>query len=125
MHTLKWMAPLLAALLASACVSLDSVSSPGAGAYRLDGHYRAFHCDNGYRVSVKYKSPEQISINFSTGKDIFVVIANSAPSASGTQYVNDLGNLRWQERGDMAHFTYPASDWRSSGRLLETTCRVK
>lgn len=125
MNNLKWMAPLLAAVLASACVSLESVSSPGAGAYRLDGHYRAFHCDNGYRVSIKYKSPEQISINFSTGKDIFVAIAHSVPSASGSQYVNELGNLRWQERGGTAHFTYPASDWRSSGRLLETTCTAR
>ncbi|MDO4709359.1 MAG: MliC family protein [Pseudomonadota bacterium] len=125
MNNLKLMAPLLAALLASACVSLDGVSFPGGDTYQLDGDYRAFHCDNGYRVSVKYKSPEQISINFSTGKDIFVVIANSAPAASGSQYVNDLGNLRWHEQGNAAHFTYPANDWRSSGRLLETTCRIK
>ncbi|MDO5087569.1 MAG: MliC family protein [Comamonadaceae bacterium] len=125
MINLKRMAPLLAALLASACVSVESISIPQTGPQAVQGDFRRFHCDNAYRVSVKYRTPEQISISFNNGKDIFVVTANRAPVASGAQYVNDLGNLRWHERGDTAHFTYPASDWRSSGRLQQTTCRAQ
>ncbi|PJK14874.1 hypothetical protein CO613_04075 [Lysobacteraceae bacterium NML07-0707] len=118
------MLPLVAVLLVSACVSVDSVHIPQAEPQAVEGDFRRFHCDNGYRVSVKYRSPEQISVSFNNGNDTFVVVANSTPAASGADYVNNLGNLRWHEKGDIAHFTYPASDWRSSRHLLETTCRA-
>lgn len=121
MKHLKWAWPLAAALLASACVSIDSVSIPTGGAKGPGGSVR-YQCENGYRVSVTYKNADEIGITFNNGKDTFVTTARSAPAASGAYYVNDLNNLRWHVKNDSAVFNYPASDWRTSGRVLETVC---
>ncbi|MDO1509066.1 MULTISPECIES: MliC family protein [unclassified Neisseria] len=82
-------------------------------------------CDNGYKVFVNYKSADNIVVSFNNGKDTFIVPAHRAPAASGEYYANDANTLRWHEKNGTAVLTYPDSNYRTSRKLLETTCRPR
>lgn len=121
----KGVAPLAAAVMLSACAGLGGGSGSGVLGglgVRTDSPATSpaarFRCDNGYRVLVVYKSDDHIVVSFNNGKDTFI----AKTYRNGGHYANDLDNLRWREEQGRAEFTYPDSDYRSSGRLLHTVC---
>ncbi|MDO4695112.1 MAG: hypothetical protein Q4A62_10945, partial [Eikenella sp.] len=121
-----WMALPVAALLLGGCISADNLSLDGVaiGGYQPDpnGRYGSFSCDNGYRVSIKYRSPTRISLSFNNGKDTFIDYLDGRSDTAGGRYANSLGNLRWEEQNGAGVLTYPASDWRTSRRVLTANC---
>lgn len=122
MRPMNILTPVLAAALMSACVSLEGISMPGSDASADSANTARFQCENGYKVLVNYKSADQIVVSFNNGKDTFVVNANAASAASGEYYENDAKTLTWHEKKGTAVFTYPASDYKSSGKIMETVC---
>ncbi len=119
--------PLALTLLTAGCLSIDltGVEIGGLPPKDPNAKYGYFNCDNGYRASVKYRSPDRISLHFNNGKDNFIDFADRKPSASGTLYANAANTLRWHENQNGGVLTYPASDYRTSRKLLDTVCRPR
>nr|UOP04563.1 hypothetical protein LVJ77_09915 [Conchiformibius kuhniae] len=87
-----------------------------------NARYGSFVCDNGYRISIKYRSPQRISLAFNNNrKEAFIDYLDGG----NHRYANAKNTLRWQENGTSGVLTYPDTDYAVSKRLLETPCRAR
>lgn len=126
---LKKFTPIALALMATACVSVDGITTPvldvmtgGSGSANMT----RFTCDNGYKVLINRKSADHIIINFNNGKDVFVVPAyNKSPASQKPYYVADTNTVKWSENNGVAEFTYPDNNYRDTKKIHQTTCRTR
>lgn len=122
MRTLKILTPLLAAGLISACANMPGFGKSDAGTSAAAGNTANFQCENGNKVVIDYRNVDQIVISYQQGNDTVSVKANNAPAASGEFYENDAKTVSWHEKKGMAIFSYPAADYQSSAKIVETVC---
>lgn len=123
MTIFKKLVPLTLALTTTACLNLD-LTGVEIGGLEPDPSMKIskFRCENGYKVSVYYKSEDLVRVAFNDGKDTYVPDAKRVPSASGALYANDRNTLKWHEKNDTGILTYPAADYGTSKKLLDTVC---
>lgn len=113
---------MMLALLGAGCLSLDGVQIGGLES--SPGQLTRFQCENGYKGSVKVRENGKISLAFSDGKSSYITYVNDIGTAENPIYVNDKQTLKWQASNDNVLFSYPASDFAQSGKLLSTNCRT-